>query len=94
MKKQIKIGIIGDYDAGRQSHQATVDSILHAAARLELEAGITWLPTPALLTEKIQKSLRRFDALWASPGSPYRSMEGALTGIRIARELDRPFVGT
>src|SRR5690606_14919504 len=35
-----------------------------------------------------------FDALWCVPGSPYRSMDGALRAIRAARESGRPFLGT
>jgi CTP synthase (UTP-ammonia lyase) len=38
--------------------------------------------------------LRRFDALWCAPGSPYQSMDGALQGIRFAREEGWPFIGT
>ena len=33
-------------------------------------------------------------ALWCVPGSPYRSMQGALTAIRYARENKLPFLGT
>jgi CTP synthase (UTP-ammonia lyase) len=35
-----------------------------------------------------------FDGLWCVPASPYRSMDGALTAIRFARERSRPFLGT
>jgi len=38
--------------------------------------------------------LKPYDALWAAPGSPYHSLEGAIQGIRFAREHDRPFFGT
>ena len=33
-------------------------------------------------------------ALWCVPASPYRSMEGALTAIQVARERHVPFLGT
>jgi CTP synthase (UTP-ammonia lyase) len=39
-------------------------------------------------------SLDTFDALWCVPGSPFRSMTGALNAIRFARESDRPLIGT
>lgn len=35
-----------------------------------------------------------FDGVWIAPGSPYRSMEGALGAIRYARERGVPLVGT
>jgi CTP synthase (UTP-ammonia lyase) len=39
-------------------------------------------------------ALAAFDGLWAAPGSPYRSLEGALAGVRFARERGVPFFGT
>ncbi|MBI4585032.1 MAG: hypothetical protein HY717_13550 [Planctomycetes bacterium] len=38
--------------------------------------------------------LARCDALLTAPGSPYESLEGALRGIRFARERGVPFAGT
>lgn len=94
MKPTLDIGIIGDFDLNKTSHPATNDALHHATKYLSIGANITWLPTPSFLTERGQKSLANFDCLWASSGSPYLSMEGALNGIRIARELDKPFIGT
>ena len=94
MTRTINIGILGEFDPNKISHPATNDSISHAAKHLSIEANITWLPTPSLLTEKGQKSLVQFDCLWASSGSPYQSTNGMIKGIQIARELDKPFIGT
>lgn len=94
MKQTISIGIIGDFDPQKISHPATNAAINHSAKYLSVEANITWLPTTSLLTDKGQKSLANFDCIWASSGSPYKSMEGAIKGIRIAREMDKPFVAT
>jgi CTP synthase (UTP-ammonia lyase) len=38
--------------------------------------------------------LAGFDGLWIAPGSPYRSEEGALNAIRLARETRLPLFGT
>ncbi len=94
MDRAITIGIIGDYDEKKTSHPATNNAIQHAADYLSIKASVTWLPTSSFLTEDGQPKLGQFDALWASPGSPYRSMEGAIEGIRLAREMGRPFIGT
>lgn len=93
MNSMVTIGVIGDFD-GRVSHVATNEAIGHAAAALAIETQVHWLPTPLLLSPEGAGMLARCDALWASPGSPYQSMEGALTGIRFARERNWPFVGT
>ena len=39
-------------------------------------------------------TLKPFDALWCAPGSPYKSMDGALRAIQFAREQGWPFIGT
>ncbi len=93
MADALLIGIIGDYD-GRFSHVATDEAIAHSAAELGLPVEIEWLPTANLLGGERQLRLDRCDGLWASPGSPYQSMGGALAGIRFARERNRPFIGT
>jgi CTP synthase (UTP-ammonia lyase) len=94
MKRIINVGVLGDFDPNKVSHPATNDAIHHAAKYLAAKAKITWISTPSLLTAEGQKSLAEFDCLWASSGSPYQSAAGMLKGIRITRELDRPFIGT
>jgi CTP synthase (UTP-ammonia lyase) len=94
MERQISIGIIGDFDPARRSHLATNDAIGHAADCLDTRVEVCWLPTDSLLGPAAGLRLEQLDALWAAPGSPYRSMEGALAAIRFAREQDWPFVGT
>jgi CTP synthase (UTP-ammonia lyase) len=94
LKHLINIGIIGDYDPQKASHPPTNESLRHAAKRLSAGINISWIPTLSLLTEKGQKSLADFDGIWASAGSPYQSLEGAIAGIRLAREMDKPFIGT
>jgi CTP synthase (UTP-ammonia lyase) len=93
MTTQVRIGIIGDYNPDFHPHRATNAAIHHAADQLHLTTAIEWLPTP-LLAQHPDVHLRRFDALWCAPGSPYQSMAGALQGIRFAREQRWPFIGT
>jgi CTP synthase (UTP-ammonia lyase) len=94
MGQTIKVGIIGDYNPDLSFHKATNEALTHAASTLSLALDFKWLPTQSLEDKSQQESLEEFDALWCSPGSPYKSMEGALQGIRFARERGRPFIGT
>ena len=89
----IKIGIIGDFDPARPSHIATNDALNHSADYLKINIEIEWIPTESLENDMV-KSLRQFDGLWCAPGSPYKSMNGAINAIRFARENDYPFIGT
>jgi CTP synthase (UTP-ammonia lyase) len=60
----------------------------HAAAALDESIEAVWLATDQL------HDYGNYQGLFGSPGSPYRNMEGALEGIRYARENGVPFMGT
>lgn len=90
----MRIGIIGDFNPASRHHHATHESIRHAALALGSPVEITWLPTPELEGIHASADLDLYDGLWCAPGSPYDSMQGALDGIRYARERGKPFIGT
>jgi CTP synthase (UTP-ammonia lyase) len=90
----IKIGILGDFNPEYRSHLATDASLQHAARALGLEVEAPWVPTLSLLEPGAERALESFDGLWASAGSPYKSMDGMLAGIRLARVHNWPFVAT
>jgi CTP synthase (UTP-ammonia lyase) len=94
MDPPIKIGIIGDFDPNLRSHIATNEALKRAAKDLCVTLEFEWLPTLPLEEESSLKRLKTFDALWCAPGSPYESMDGALSSIRFAREKGWPFIGT
>jgi CTP synthase (UTP-ammonia lyase) len=95
MQKEVSIGIIGDFNPDKYaSHKATNEALEHAADYLSLKPCIIWMPTESFTGEDGLKKLELFDSLWAAPGSPYVSMEGALNAIARARLLDKPFFGT
>jgi CTP synthase (UTP-ammonia lyase) len=91
MRKNIAIGLIGDYSQSVPAHQAIPLSLQHAANALHIEIGFEWVPTEEVTSAS---RISRFDGLWCVPASPYRSMEGALLAIRYARENLVPFLGT
>src|SRR5678815_549787 len=87
----VHIGLVGDYNADVPAHQAIPRALALAADALALNVEATWLPTDEIRDEA---QLVAFAGLWCVPASPYRSMEGALRAIRVAREQPRPFLGT
>jgi CTP synthase (UTP-ammonia lyase) len=93
-KQPLRIGIVGDFDPGSPYHKATTDALGHAAGVLSVALDCSWVPTQSLDEASGETALRQFDALWCAPGSPYKSMNGALSAIRFAREKDLPFLGT
>ena len=94
MGRPIRIGIVADYTPANKYHVATVHSVQHAAAFLGISAEPGWLYTDTLDEPDADTRLAQFDAIWCGTSSPYRSMDGALRGIRFARERGRPFIGT
>lgn len=91
MRKNIAIGLIGDYNQSVPAHRAAPLALQRAARALRIEIGFEWLPTEQVTSAS---RISRFDGLWCVPASPYRSMEGALLAIRHARENRLPFLGT
>lgn len=88
-----RVAVIGDYNEAYTGHQDTCQALETAGRRTDVDLEYEWVATDAI--EAAGPSiLEAFDGLFAAPGSPYRSMGGALAGIRYAREHDRPFIGT
>ena len=85
-----RIGVIGDFQPGFEPHEAIARAVGHSAAALGVDAEVLWLDTPSVEAA----DLSEFDALWCAPGSPFKSLEGTLHGIRFARERNVPFIGT
>lgn len=88
----VRIALIGDYDASVVANQA-IPRALQLATRRPAKVEGTWVATPSL-EQDADAQLAGFHGLWCVPASPYRSMEGALGAIRFARERGTPFLGT
>jgi CTP synthase (UTP-ammonia lyase) len=78
MPAPIRIGIVGDFNANNATHIATANGIQHASEVLDQPFEAIWLPTEE------PQDFGSFQGLLWSPGSPYKSMDGALAGIRYA----------
>jgi CTP synthase (UTP-ammonia lyase) len=85
------IALIGDHNASVTAHRAIPLALTLAGERLAQPLSFEWIPT-----DEIDGSARltKFDGVWCVPASPYRSMDGALTAIRFARESGLPYLGT
>lgn len=93
-KSVTRIAIVGDFELERLSHKATNDALRHAAEEVSPTTSVEWIPTQTMETEAGRIRLEEYDGIFCAPGGPYRSTNGALEGIRFARERGRPFLGT
>lgn len=92
MKDPLNIAVIGDFDGSYAPHIATNSALSHSAKLLGLTVSVTWLATESL--EADLRPVALADALWCAPGSPYRSLHGALAALRFGRENNVPTLGT
>jgi len=88
----LRVGLVGDHKASTPAHAAIPETLRILGETAALPAEAVWIPTSGLDAERVLGA--ELDALWAVPGSPYASLEGALEGIRFARERGVPFLGT
>ena len=80
------IAIVGERIPDFPPHVATDEAIAHSAEALGVEVLASWVATDEELPE--------VDAIWCAPGSPYRSLDGALAALRYGRESGVPTLGT
>ena len=90
-----RIGVVGEFEPDFAPHTAIDTAVEHALAAEPSRPPIAleWVPTSD--AEHIsEEELAAYAGWWIAPGSPYRSMNGALRIIRYAREHDVPLLGT
>jgi CTP synthase (UTP-ammonia lyase) len=92
VKKVIRIGVMGERDGTFPPHRMLDDAIQHSAGELSMAVEPVWVTT-GLIKDKPDSVLAGYRGLWAAPGS-LESVDGALAGIRFAREERIPFFGT
>ena len=83
------IALVGDRSPAVRAH-ARIPALLDVL-RNDEDLDVYWIPTP---DAEDPAALDGFDGIWLVPGSPYRSLEGALTAVRTARTGGLPFLGT
>jgi CTP synthase (UTP-ammonia lyase) len=93
MARAISVGLVGEFMPSFPPHAKTNEAIDQMQSLLRLRISAEWISTCALETA-VRSTLKGFDALWIAPGSPYKSLIGALNAIRFAREHDLPLLAT
>jgi CTP synthase (UTP-ammonia lyase) len=88
-----RIAVIGDYQPGNPTHESVAHAIAHSGASEGSLSSVQWIPTEDA-ERATDQDLRSYSGFWIAPGSPYRSIRGALNVIRYAREHDVPLLGT
>ena len=87
-----KVALIGDFNPDVVAHRVIPQALDLAAKQVGVSVTWDWVGTNTITDAPRQ--LAGHGGIWCVPGSPYRSMDGALAAIRFARETRRPFLGT
>lgn len=88
------IAIVADFNPNNETHTATNNALVHCAAALDTRIEHHWIGTDELGQSNIAQKLAGVGCIWIGPASPYKSMEGALSAIRLGREKRIPLLGT
>ncbi len=84
-----RLALVGDRSPHVRSHARIPGLLKELEERDHLDLDVYWVPS-----DDVDDALEGFDGIWLLPGSPYRSEDGAVTAVRIAREHGIPFLGT
>lgn len=87
-----RLAFIGDFNDRVVAHRAIPLALELAGQATGVTVTPDWIGTDVITDAPRQ--LAGYAGVWCVPGSPYRSMEGALDAIRFARDARRPFLGT
>src|SRR5215471_1078379 len=93
MERPIALALVGEYTPSFVPHAKTDAAFDQMRSALGIEIDATWI-SAANLDDEPQSKLSRFHGIWVAPGSPYKSMQGALNAIRHSREHGIPLLGT
>ncbi len=86
--------MVGDRLPQFAAQESIEPAVGHAARALGVAPPeVRWVATDAL-EDRGPELIAGAAGVWCAPGSPYRSLDGALAGIRWAREHGVPFLGT
>lgn len=88
------IALIGERDLSHAAHRGIEASLTLAREQKGLNIEHTWVGTAALTPAALTGTLKEFQGIWCTPGSPYEDTRGALAAIGYARVTGKPFLGT
>jgi len=86
-----RIAIIGEYYENFKPHTSINKSLDYLSDEYNFE--YEWVDTE-VVNKKRDHLLGKYSGIWSAPGSPFKSLNGALYAITFARLNDIPHLGT
>lgn len=91
MESTVRLAILGDRDAGRSVHSTLDDALRHAIGARHRTLVWEWIHTETLAIEPVSV-LAGANGIVAATDDACANLDGALAGIRLARERHIPFL--
>lgn len=92
--KVVKIAVVGKYIELSDAYISVIESVKHAAAKVESKAEIIWVSADEHIEkEGVEKYLSDVDGILIPGGFGDRGVEGKISAIQYARENNIPFLG-
>ena len=86
-----KIAIVGEYYDTFDPHTSLNKSLEYLKSQYNFE--YEWIDTESV-ENRNDELLKGYNGIWSAPGSPFKSLEGALYAISYARSNNVPHLGT
>lgn len=86
-----KIAIVGEFYDSFEPHTALNNAL--DLLKDKYNFIYEWIDTETV-NAKRDSLLTHFDGIWSAPGSPFKSLDGALYAITFARQNKVPHIGT
>ena len=90
---KVKIAIVGEFHKDFIPHTSLNQSLDYLSMDSMIAIEYKWIDT-STLEENAQEVLSEYHGIWSAPGSPFKSLEGAVNAIQYAREKNIPHIGT
>lgn len=88
-----RIAIVGEFDRSFRPHLATNEALEHSRKFIANNFLAEWVSTE-FVEKNLDWVLQTYEGFWIAPGSPYKSMKGALDLIQFTRTHQIPTFGT
>lgn len=88
-----RIAVIGEFYKEFLPHTTLNQSLNDLSHYMNVPIEVDWIETTELVADPTHV-LSPYHGIWSAPGSPFKSLEGALNAIKFARENNVPHLGT
>ncbi|MFN4151819.1 MAG: glutamine hydrolyzing CTP synthase, partial [Candidatus Sericytochromatia bacterium] len=92
-EKIVKIAVVGKYIELSDAYISVVESVKHAAAKVDSKAEIIWVSAENIEKDGAETYLSNVDGILIPGGFGDRGVEGKISSIKYARENKIPFLG-